>query len=110
MRRAFNFDKAKITDFKKYTKEEARKFLIDFLNESDWGDNDGGEFSDLRERYFEIHKKITSNDFYIISKDWFETNDERLIEPENWCYSYYFLIISVDRNSNLLTLTEWTYD
>ena len=109
LKRVFNFDKAKITDFKKYTKEEVIKFLIDFLNEPDWGE-DRDEFSNLLDKYFAIHKKITSNDFYIISKNWFEANDEKLIEPENLCYIYYFLIISIDRNSNLLTLTEWTYD
>jgi len=109
LRRTFNFDKAKITDFKKYVKKEAGKFLIDFLNEPDWGE-DRIEFSNLLDKYLEIHEQLMSNDFYIISKDWFENNDERVIEPESWCYIYYFLIISVDRNSNLLTLTEWTYD
>jgi hypothetical protein len=107
--RTFNFDKVKITDFKKYSKNETTKFLIDFLNEPDWGE-DRIEFSNLLDKYFEIHKKLISNDFYIISKNWFDINDERLIEPESWCYTYYFLIISVNRNSNLLTLTEWTYD
>ena len=109
LRRTFNFDKVKISDFNKYDKKETLKFLIDFLNESDWGE-DRIEFSNLLDKYFEIHEQLISNEFYIISKDWFDKSDKRLIELENWCYIYYFLIISIDRHSNLLTLTEWTYD
>ena len=109
MRRTFNFDNVKISDFNKYDKNETVKFLIDFLNESDWGE-DRIEFSNLLDKYFEIHEQLISNEFYIISKDWFDKSDKRLIEPENWCYTYYFLIISIDRHSNLLTLSEWTYD
>jgi len=106
--RAFNFDKIRITDFKKYSNEETTKFLIDLLNEPDWAD-DRIEFSNLLDKYFEIHAQLTSNDFYVISKDWFDVNDERLIEL-SWVYAYYFLIISIDRKSNLLTFTEWIYD
>ncbi|MBD8019168.1 hypothetical protein [Kaistella pullorum] len=109
LRQAFDVDKIKITDFKKTDKQEVSKFLIDFLNEPDWGD-DKNEFAKLLDRYFEIHKEFGDNEFYILSKDWFDKEDERVIEPESWVYTYYFLIISVDRKSNLLTLTEWTYD
>lgn len=109
LRRAFDVDKLKISDFKKYTKDETVKFLNDFLNEPDWGD-DRKEFERLLDKYYEIHNHFGDNDFYIISKDWFGKNDERVIEPESWVYSYYFLIFSVDRNSNLITFTEWTYD
>ena len=109
LRRAFDFDKVKISDFRKTDKDGASRFLFDFLNEPDWGD-DRSEFTKLLDRYFEIHKQSVDSDFYVISKDWFDIDDEKAIEPESWCYTYYFLIISVDRNSNLLTLTEWTYD
>ena len=109
LRQAFDVDKIKITDFKKTDKQEVSKFLIDFLNEPDWGD-DKNEFAKLLDRYFEIHKEFGDNEFYILSKDWFDKEDERVIGPESWVYTYYFLIISVDRKSNLLTLTEWTYD
>jgi len=109
LRRAFDIDKIKISDFKKTDKEGISKFLTDFLNEPDWGD-DRDDFAKLLDRYFEIYKEFANNEFYILSKDWFDKDDERLIEPESWCYTYYFLIISVDRNSKTLTLTEWTYD
>jgi hypothetical protein len=109
LRQAFNIDKIKIIDFKKTDKQGVSKFLFDFVNEPDWGD-DRNEFAKLRDRYFEIHNEFGDNEFYILSKDWFDKEDERVIEPESWVYTYYFLIISVDRKSNLLTLTEWTYD
>jgi hypothetical protein len=109
LRQAFNIDKIKITDFKKTDKQGVSKFLFDFINESDWGDDRNG-FTKLLDRYLEIHNDFGDNDFYILSKDWFDKEDERVIEPESWVYTYYFFIISVDRKSNSLTLTEWTYD
>ena len=109
LRRAFNIDKIKNSDFRKFNKDETANFLYDFLNEPDWGDY-RNDFILLLNKYLEIHKQFGDNDFYVISKDWFGKGDEKVIEPESWCYTYYFLIISVDRNQNLLTLTEWTYD
>ncbi|MBF0694660.1 MAG: hypothetical protein IR153_06345 [Flavobacterium sp.] len=109
LRRAFDIDKIKISDFKKTDRESTLKFLIDFLNEPDWGD-DRNEFAKLLERYLEYYNKFEDNSFYILSKDWFDKKDERLIEPESWCYTYYFLIISIDRNSRILNFSEWTYD
>ncbi len=109
LRQAFDTDRIHITDFKIKSKEETTKFLIDFINQPDWGDN-RNEFAKLLDKYFEIHQQFGDNDFYIISKDWFDKGDEKVIEPESWVYAYYFLIISVDRSSYLLTLTEWSYD
>ncbi|WP_215226765.1 hypothetical protein [Echinicola shivajiensis] len=109
LRQAFDIEKIKISDFKKTDLKGTTKFLSDFINESEWGD-DRNQFSLLLDRYYEIYKELNDNEFYILSIDWFNKDDERLIEPESWCYTYYFLIISLDRNSNTLTLTEWTYD
>ncbi len=109
LKRAFDVDKIKITDFKKADKQGVSKFLFDFINQPDWGD-DRNEFAKLLNSYFEIHNEFGEIEFYILSKAWFDKDDERVIEPESWVYIYYFLIISVDRKSNLLTLTEWTYD
>lgn len=109
LRQAFDVGKIKITEYKKTNKQGISKFLFDFINQPDWGD-DRNEFAKLLDKYFEIHNQFGDNDFYIISKDWFDKGDERVVEPESWVYSYYFIIISVDRNLNLLTLTEWTYD
>lgn len=109
LRQAFNIEKVKISDFKKKDKKGTTKFLVDFLSEPDWGD-DRNDFAKLLDRYFEIHNTFAECDYYIISKDWFDKNDEKLIGPESWVYIYYFLIISLDRKSNVLTVSEWTYD
>jgi len=109
LRQVFNIDKIKIADFKKHSKVGVTNFLCSFINRPEWGD-DRNEFAKLLNWYFEIHDQFGDNDFYVISKEWFDKDDERVIEPESWIYSYYFLIISVDRNLNLLTLTEWSYD
>lgn len=109
LRTVFNFDEVKISDFKKTDKQGISKFLFTFINEPDWGD-DRDAFAKLLDRYFEIYKEFSTDDFYILSKDWFVKNDERIIEVESWVYIYYFLIISIDRNAKLLILTEWIYD
>ena len=109
LRSAFDINNLKITDFKKKSKEETATFLLDFLNNTNWGD-DKNEFTKLLDKYFDFHNLFGDNDFYIISKDWFEKGDARILERESLGYLYYFLIISVDRELNLLTITEWTYD
>ena len=109
LRQAFDIERIKISDFKKTDKKGIIKFLSEFINEPDWGD-DRNEFAKLVDRYLEIYNDLSENEFYMLSKDWFDKDDERLIKPESWCYTYYFLIISVNRNTRTLTLTEWTYD
>lgn len=109
LRRVFNIERVRITDFRKTDKEGISKFLLDFLNEPDWGE-DRNEFAKLLDRYFKVHNELGNSEFYLLSKDWFNKDDEKLIKPESWIYSYYFLIISIERNLSLLTLTEWTYD
>jgi len=109
LRSALNVEKIEISDFRKCDKGNAIKFLEDYYNEPDWG-ADKQDFKTLIDFFVEIIDYSDNNDFYIISKDWFENSDERLIEFESSIYTYYFLIIIINRNSNSLTLTEWTYD
>lgn len=75
LRRAFNIDRVAISDFKKTDNQGASKFLSDFLNEPDWGD-DRNDFAKLINRYFETCNTLLGIDFYIISKDWFDIDDE----------------------------------
>lgn len=110
LRHAFNFEKISISDFRKLNKEKTRQFLLDFSNEPDWG-NDKDEFKTLLNRYLEIHQQFgDDNYFYVLSKDWFSPDDKKLLIPESWCYTYYFIIVSIDRENNVLTIMEWTYD
>ncbi len=106
---AFNMDNIKISDFRKTDKYGVSQFLFDYINEPDWGD-DRNDFAKLLDRYFVIHNELGDNNFYILSKDWFDEKQDNVLLVEWWSYTYYMLIISVDRRSNVLTLTEWTYD
>ena len=107
--RAFDIDKITIADFKHVDKKGVSNFLVDFLNEPDW-DGDRADFSNLLEKYFEIHSTLHDDTFFVISKNWFDQKDERLLEPQSWCYTYYFLVIYFNKIDNILLLTEWTYD
>ena len=109
LRQAFVIDEINIDDFRKLEKSGTKQFLIDFLNEPNWGD-DRNEFAKLLDKYLEIHDQLPEADFYVINKDWFEKDSKKLLEPENWVYTFYFLIIYVDKNLQKLILTEWTYD
>ena len=106
---AFNIEKVGIHDFKKCDKTTTTKFLIDFLNEPNWG-SDRDDFEKLLDKYFRFHELFKDREFYILSKNWFDIKDEKLLEPQSWCYTYYFIIIYLDRVVKQLTLTEWTYD
>jgi len=109
LRQAFDINSIKISDFIKTGKEETAEFLFDFLIESD-RDYGRNEYSRLLDRYFGIHNEYRNNDFYILTKDWFDKDEERLIKTESYCYAYYFLIISADRISITLFAKEWIYD
>ena len=109
LERAFDFDVAGLVDFKKTDNAGACKFLLEFKDEGFWG-NDVNQYEKLLESYFEIHDKNSNAEFYIISKDWFPSGDPKVFEPQAWCYTYYFLIISVDLVSKTLVLSEWNYD
>lgn len=107
---AFEIDLIKIKDFRKYSKNELIKFLNDYAEADDWGDTDGDDFVKLKDRFLEFLKAVKSDNFYIISKEWFDEKDKKLREPENWIYLYYFLIIWIDEANKTLTISEWTYD
>ncbi len=109
LERAFDFEIAGLADFKKTDNAGACKFLLEFKDEGFWS-NDVNQYTKLLECYFEIHNKNSKAEFYIISKDWFPSGDPKVFEPQAWCYTYYFLIISVDLVSKTLTLSEWNYD
>jgi hypothetical protein len=109
LRQAFVIDEIHISDFRKLNKSGTRKFLIDFLNEPDWGEG-RNEFAKLLDKYLEVHDQLSEETFYVINKDWFSKDSKKVLEPENWVYTFYFLIIYVDMNSQRLIVTEWTYD
>lgn len=109
LRQAFDTDRISINDFKRFDKSGALKFLIDFLNDPDWAD-DKKHFASLLDKYLTHFEQLQDADFFIISKEWFEQGDKRVLDTEYWIYNYYFLILYIDKDSNTLQLTEWSYD
>lgn len=109
LRQAFDTNEICISDFKKFDKLGISNYLLDFLNAPDWTD-DRKEFEILHGKYLEIHNQLADADFFVISKEWFEQGDKRVLEPENWCYNYYFLILYLNKSTSSLILTEWAYD
>jgi hypothetical protein len=110
LRQAFEIDLIKMDDFKQTDKNKIIEFLNDYGNTNDWGDTDGDNFIKLKDKFLEFLTNVKSNNFYLISKEWFDENSEKVREPENWIYSYYFLIIWIDEIDKILTVSEWTYD
>jgi hypothetical protein len=108
LRQVFDLDQVQVSDFKKTDKQGVVRFLIDFINDPEWGE-DRDDFAKLLDRYFNEHHSLKGNECYILSKDWFEENDGRLIEP-NWIFTYYIVILYLDRKSRTLLVTEWIYD
>lgn len=109
LRQAFVIHEINISDFRKLDKIGTKRFLLDFLNEPDWGE-DRNEFAKLLDKYLEIHEQLPDASFYVINKDWFDKDSKQVLEPENWFYTFYFLIIYLDKNLGTLIVTEWTYD
>ncbi len=109
LRQAFDINEISIDDFKKFDKSGTHKFLNDFLNDPDWAD-DKKDFASLLDKYLLFLGQLPDADFFIISKEWFEKDDSKVLEPERWVYNYYFLVLYIDKNSRTLSLTEWAYD
>lgn len=107
-KKVFDFERIIINDFYKTDKNGVLKYLVDFLNKPDWG-SDKIDFFKVLERYFDIHNNLNDGDFYILSKDMFDWDREKLINPFSGYLIYCFFIFSIDSLSSTLTMTEWTY-
>lgn len=109
MRQVFELDLIKLGDFKQTDKNGLVKFLNDYAKQDDW-ETDREDFIKIKDRFFEYLENYQPENFYIINKEWFDQNDKRLRQEESWIYTYYFLIIWLDKSSKLLTVSDWTYD
>ena len=110
LRQLFDNDKLTIKDFKEFSIENLFDFLDDFSKHDDWGD-DRVHFIKLLESFKSLFKsKSAYNKFYLISKDWFDKENDKLRNPESWIYIYYFLIVWIDKIEQKLYVCEWTYN
>ena len=110
LKQAFDPLRLSIQDFKKTSKDHVIKYLTDLENDNNWGETDQEDFILLKNQYLNLLDTIETDCFFILSKDWFSIDDNKLRDPENWVYIYYFIIISVDIKNSMLSISEWTYD
>jgi hypothetical protein len=110
LRQAFNTTKISAHDFKKLTKQQLLSFLKNFEDEENWGDNDKENFIKVKSRFLSKFDSANPDSLYLINKDWYDKNDVRLREPENWIFIYYFLLLWIDYSKSTLTLCEWIYE
>ncbi len=115
LRQLFEIDLVKLNDFKTLDK----KGIIQYLDNFDEMDNLGEKqavhfckniFFRLKDQFLELSKATQFDNFYLISKKWFDRNDKRVRQVEYDCFDYYFLIIWADETNETLTVSEWTFD
>src|SRR5690348_10707452 len=89
--RPFDEENLFIELFKKFNKAEMQTF---FLNYSEPNREYEGktEFIFLMNNFFDWLKKESTNEYYIISKEWFN-KDDRVLNDISELYTYYFIII-----------------
>lgn len=109
LRQAFEIELVKVDDFKQTDEKGLLKFVNDYADKEDWK-TDKNDFIKIKDRFLGFLENVSSKNFYIISKEWYDQNDKRLRQEESWIYIYYFLIIWIDKSNKTLTVSEWTYD
>ena len=106
---AFELTELFENDFTKSSKVEVEQFLFGVLSEPDWHE-DIEDFRKILTRFINFLNELDANDFYIISKDWFEDSKSKKIRPESWVYTYYFIILWIDDKTKTIGYSEWEYD
>lgn len=109
LRQLFDNNKISINDFKKFSKIELMNYFESFSKHDDWGD-DKIDFETLLGNFKAEIENFKSEKYFLIDKDWFDKESDKIRDPESWIYIYYFLVIWIDRFENKLTVCEWNYD
>ncbi len=115
LRQLFEIDLVELRDFKTLDKKGIIQFLnnfdeLDDLGEKEAVDFDKNIFFGLKDKFLELSKAAQFNNFYLISKKWFDRNDVRIRQVEYDNFVYYFLIIWTDETNKTLSVCEWTFD
>jgi hypothetical protein len=109
LRQLFDNEKISSFDFQRLDINGLIDFFDNYANH-----NDGGEDQeDFLKVYADFKTKLSVNksvDYFLLSKDSFNSDSEKIRNPEGWIYIYYFLVIWVDRQEKKLLICEWNYD
>lgn len=106
---AFTISEIDANDFKKSSREEVKKFLSDILLEPDWHE-DIDDFKKILNRFMTYLDNLKTENYYTISKTWFDESNSKKITPESWVYIYYFIILWIDNESKILGFAEFDSD
>lgn len=109
LRQLFDNNKLSINDFKMLSKIELINYFESFAKHDDWGD-DKIDFETLLGIFKSEIENSKSDKYFLIDKDWFDKESDKIRDPESWIYINYFLAIWIDRIENKLTVCEWNYD
>jgi hypothetical protein len=106
---AFTLVEISVKDFKKSSKDGVKKFLDDMLLEPDWHE-DLEDFKKIHERFITFLNNLNSDNYYLISKSWFEDHVSKKLRQESWVYVYYILILWIDNKTRILGYSEFDSD
>lgn len=104
----FILDRLDVKDFEKFkSKEELFQYLEAFADNDKWF-----EFNKVFKRsiiqFKSYFSSISANDAFLINKDWFTLESEKVREREFLCYGFYLLIIWFDLDKGKLYTCEWS--
>lgn len=105
---AFNLSNLDATDFRVFTKEGLVHFFHEYAKSDDWGEDRAG-FITIMNRFDQLLENETSDNFFLISKEWFNQGD-RVLSRDSEVYIYYFLIVWMDIDKKIVNVCEWNYD
>jgi hypothetical protein len=105
---AFNLSNLDITNFRVFKKESLVRFFHEYAQSDDWGEDRTG-FISIMDRFDRLLEKGTTDEIFLISKEWFSQSD-RVLSQDSEVYIYYFLIVWMDIDKKIVNVCEWNYD
>jgi len=113
---AFNFSKINFSDFQELTKSQVYKFVWDNISPYEYREIE--EETILFEKVKKFFDSNKNEKYFIISKEFFDQTydkdlnlaSDKLIGYDAICYVYYFLVLWIDADSKILTVTEFLWD
>jgi hypothetical protein len=104
----FNLLNINAADFLKVDKAGVEKFLIDYFNDSNGGD-ERESFKEEMSKFPTLGEKFIANNSFILDRDWFDSTSNKLTDVID-IYVFFLIIIGVKPMENKIIVSEWFYD